>query len=90
MADVYTSLGGKWGKYIVGGVDGSGRSRGSDKHINTLGEVNEYVKELKETGKFIVIYVHKRETKSPKKGYVLTRAPEYVLMKEYKLKGGWR
>jgi hypothetical protein len=89
--DVYTSLGGSYKKYKVTGVDFSGRSRGSDKHLDTMEEVREYVKELMDLGKFVVIYIHKRDTKPPRKGYVLTHAPEYVLVKEYKLKsGGWK
>jgi hypothetical protein len=88
---VYTALGGKYPKYNVSGVDGSGRDRGSTQYFETREEVDEYVKELKDLNKFIVIYIHIRETKAPKKGYVLTRAPEYRLLKEYKLTSkGWK
>jgi hypothetical protein len=88
---VYTALGGKYPKYSVVGVDGSGRDRGSHQYFETRAEVDTYVKELKDLNKFIVIYINIRETKAPKKGYVLTREPKYRLSKEYKLTSkGWK
>jgi len=88
---VYTSLGGKYPKYSVIGVDGSGRDRGSKQYFETRTEANNYVKEIEDLHKFYIIYIHIRDTKVPKKGYVLTRPPEYRLLKEYKLtSNGWK
>lgn len=88
---VYTSLGGMYKKYIVSGVDGSGRSRGSDLYLDTMSEVKAYVKELMGENRFVVIHVHRRATALPKKGYVATRRPEYNHVKTYTLRsGGWK